>query len=145
MARSDGRIGPQLRHGAVDCAGTAVIPKGQFGPLPGPPDPTARCGFRGPGPDGGIRFRGMTTEELAKFLEPLVRRTVINRTGLTGYFDVDLPITTELGPPPPPPGLPDAVDRQSPSVPIDLHGRPGTARAQARVTREGPVDVLGDR
>jgi uncharacterized protein (TIGR03435 family) len=83
----------------------------------------------------------MTMEELARFLEPSVRRVVIDRTGLTGYFDLDLPMTTEWGPPPPPPGLPDAVDRQSPSVPSTftaIQERLGLKLESAR----GPVEVL---
>jgi uncharacterized protein (TIGR03435 family) len=113
MARRDRRLGPQLRRVAVDCTGTDVtILKGQFGAPTGPRDPNARCGFIGPGPEG-LRLRGMTMEDLAKFLQPSVRRPVIDRTGLTGYFDLDLPMTAEIGPPPPPPGLPDAVEDRS--------------------------------
>ena len=139
MARSDGRLGPQMRRGAVDCAG---IPTAQrIGPTLGPRDPNAPCGYFGPGPEGGAKFRGVTVEAFAKFLEPLARRIVIDRTGLTGYFDVDLPMTTELGPPPPPPGLPDGFDRQSPSVTSIFTAIQEQLGLKLESTRR-PVDVL---
>ena len=137
MARRDGRLGPQLRRAPLDCAGISASPT-----IPGPRDPNARCGFVGPGPENSLRFRGITTEGLARFLEPSVRRPVIDRTGLTGYFDMDLPMTAEIGPPPPPPGLPDAVeDRQSPFIPTiftAVQERLGLKLASARA----PIEIL---
>ena len=141
MARNDKRLGPQLRRTTADCAGIPVIPRGPFLPPVGTPDPKARCGFFGPGPQNGFSFRGMTMEELARFLEPSVSRLVTDKTGLTGHFDVDLPMTTEFGPPPPPPGLPDAVDRTSLSVPSTFTA----IQEQLGLKLEsatGPVEVL---
>jgi hypothetical protein len=42
---------------------------------------------------------------LARFLSPPERRPVLDRTGLTGYFDADLEASAEFGPPSPPPGV----------------------------------------
>ena len=50
---------------------------------------------------------------LARFWAPALRRMVINRTGLDGYFDGEFDPTAEFGPPPPPPGMPDPFDRAS--------------------------------
>jgi uncharacterized protein (TIGR03435 family) len=50
---------------------------------------------------------------LAKILIPMVRRSVTDRTGLDGYFDAEFDFLAEIGPPPPPPGLPDPFDRGS--------------------------------
>lgn len=44
---------------------------------------------------------------LAKMLVPAVRRSVVDQTGLTGYFDADFDFMAEIPPPPPPPGVPN--------------------------------------
>ena len=86
-----------------------------------------------------MRFRGITLEAFAKFLATPVRRPVIDRTGLTGDFDIELEMTAEFGPPPPPPGLPDQVDRTSaPSIFTSVQEQLGLRLDSQR----GPVDVL---
>jgi uncharacterized protein (TIGR03435 family) len=140
LARRDGKIGPDLRRSDGDC--------GQSGPLQdtlgitprsGPPDADATCGFFGPGPGGSAKFRGVTIAALARFLAPPVRRPVFDRTGLTGYFDVDLETTAEFGPPPPPPGVADRIDRGSlPSIFTVLQERLGLKLDAQR----GPVNVF---
>ena len=65
-------------------------------------------------------------EAFARFLGTMVRRHVADQTGLTGYFDGEFDYTAELGPPPPPPGIPDPFDRQSfPSIFTVLQERLG--------------------
>lgn len=112
MARSDGRPGAQLHRSEADCSLEAVSLDdwGGVGPSTGTP----RCGFFGfqPGTDvprgrGGLAFRGLTLAAFAKRLVPIVRRTVTDETGLTGYFDADFDFMAEFPPPPPPPGLPN--------------------------------------
>jgi uncharacterized protein (TIGR03435 family) len=118
MARSDGKTGPKLRRTESDCARDAHLQDvlGITAPS-GPRDPDAPCGFFGPGPGGSAKFRGVTMEVLARFLAPPVRRPVIDRTGLKGYFDADLEMTAEFAPPPPPPGVPERFDAASlPSI-----------------------------
>ncbi|MGH9140148.1 MAG: TIGR03435 family protein [Vicinamibacterales bacterium] len=137
MARKDGRWGPKLRRADADCTQAASRLDG-LAP-PGPPDPAAPCGYVGPDPGGGIRFRGVSVQAIAKFLATPVHRPVLDRTGLSGYFDVDLELTTELGPPPPPPGLPDRFDRSSaPSIFTALPEQLGLKLDSQR----GPVDVF---
>ena len=81
----------------------------------------------------------MTIEVLARFLAPPVRRPVFDRTGLTGYFDADLEATAEFGPPPPPPGVADRIDRGSlPSIFTVLQERLGLKLDAQR----GPVTVF---
>lgn len=91
MARSDGRMGPQLRRTEADCARdqASLQPGVGSSPSNGPP----RCGFFGfaPGTDfpsgrGGLAFRGLTMAGLAKIFVPMVRRSVSDQTGLLGYF-----------------------------------------------------------
>jgi len=144
MARSDGRVGPQLRPSAADC--TRAAPSAFLGiglsPSGGPP----ACGYFGmaPGTDfrsgrGGFAFRGMTMAALAKILVPMVRRSVSDQTGLTGYFDADFDFLAEVGPPPPPPGLPDPFDRASfPTVFTVLPEQLGLKLE----SRRGPIEVL---
>jgi uncharacterized protein (TIGR03435 family) len=71
--------------------------------------------------------------------EATVHRPVIDRTGLAGYFDMDLELTAELGPPPPPPGMPDRFDRSTaPSIFTALQEQLGLRLESTR----GKVDVL---
>jgi uncharacterized protein (TIGR03435 family) len=64
---------------------------------------------------------------------------VIDRSGLAGYFDMDLEPTAELGPPPPPPGVPDGFDRSSaPSIFTVLQEQLGLKLNSTT----GPVEVL---
>jgi bla regulator protein blaR1 len=112
-ARSDGKLGPRLRASETDCrrveqptlfTGVGAVPSG------GPP----ACGYFGfspttnlPSGRGGLAFRGLTMPALALKLIPMVRRTVVDDTGLPGYYDADFDFLAELPPPPPPPGMPN--------------------------------------
>jgi uncharacterized protein (TIGR03435 family) len=144
MARSDGKPGARLRATEADCAReTASLDDwAGVGPATGAP----RCGFFGfqPGTDlprgrGGLAFRGLTLAQLAKRLVPTVRRTVIDQTGLAGYFDGDFDFIAELPPPPPPPGLPSAFG-SDPFVSI-FTVLPEQLGLKLD-SRRGPVDVL---
>ena len=78
-------------------------------------------------------------QRVAMLLKPMVRRVVIDRTGLSGYFDGEFDFTAELGPPPPPPGVPDPFDRQAfPTIFTVLPEQVGLELD----SRRGPVDVL---
>jgi uncharacterized protein (TIGR03435 family) len=113
LSRSDGKFGRQLRRSAVDCANVSADAP--------PRDANGRlaCGSGlGPGAPSSpgrrmLGLRGSTMTEFANHLEPLVGRHVVDRTGVTGYFDMDFDFTLELQPPPPPPGVPDPFDRQA--------------------------------
>ncbi|MGH9148645.1 MAG: TIGR03435 family protein, partial [Vicinamibacterales bacterium] len=88
LARSDGKLGAQLRPAAVDCAAVQAGRRG--GPPPAPPQPGERlpCGIRiGP---GQLTGGSMPMSQLATLLAPFVQRVVVDRTGLTGNFDFDL-------------------------------------------------------
>ena len=144
MARSDRKMGRQLRRTETDCArATSQTALGVgLASSDGPPP----CGYFGmaPGTDfragrGGFAFRGLTMVALAKMLVPMVRRSVSDQTGLSGYFDADFDFLAEIGPPPPPPGLPDPFDRASfLSVFTVLPEQLGLKLE----SRRGPVDVL---
>jgi uncharacterized protein (TIGR03435 family) len=136
-ARSSHPPGPQMRPTEADCA-NAAAPSLALD-FPGRRDPDAPCGYIGPGVGGGAKFRGVTMEAFARFLATTVHRPVIDRSGLAGYFDMDLELTAELAPPPPPPGLPDRFDRSSsPSIFTALQEQVGLKLQSSR----GPVEVL---
>jgi uncharacterized protein (TIGR03435 family) len=138
VARTDGKLGPQLHPAVVDCEAAALRARG--GPPPGPPPgerPT--CGMRiGP----GQMMAGGTP--LSQFVNPLsqfVQRTVIDRTGLTGAFDFDLSWTPDQLPQgPPPPGAPPLppIDPNGPSIFTALQEQLGLKLDAQR----GPVDVI---
>ena len=140
VARADGKLGPQLRPATVDCA--ALAGRGRGGPPPAPPQPGERpaCGMRiGPGTMSG---GGFPLSQLATTLSQFVQRVVLDRTGLTGNFDLDLtwtPDQIQQGPPggapagaPPPPPL------DGPSIFTALQEQLGLKLDSAR----GPVQVL---
>src|SRR5262249_45720691 len=128
---------PNLRRSAADCAAP---------PPPTPGDRSNACGVMGPAPGSDfsagkavMAFRGMTMDGLARFWTPALRRMVINRTGLDGYYDFECEPTAEFGPPPPPPGVPDPFDRANfPSAFTVLREQLGLKMESTRA----PVDVL---
>jgi uncharacterized protein (TIGR03435 family) len=146
MARRDGRLGPQLRRTEADCA-RADRPSSELdlGVGLSPPNGPPRCGYFGfaPGADfssarAGLGFRGLTMAALAKRLVPIVRRSVSDQTGLTGYFDAEFDFMAELPPPPPPPGVPSPFGSEFVSVFTVLPEQLGLKLD----ARRGPVEVL---
>jgi uncharacterized protein (TIGR03435 family) len=84
VARSDGRLGPQLRRATIDCE--AAEAAGQVVP---PPKQGER-GICDSEIGGTIVGRGQRLISLARMLSPSAERPVVDRTGLTGAFDFDL-------------------------------------------------------
>lgn len=134
VAKGDGRLGPQLRRTQADCRNAPPFPLRLASA-----DSVPECGFFGPARLSKLSFRGLTMADVSKVLKPMVRRVVIDQTGLDGYFDGDFDFIAELGPPPPPPGIPDPFDRQSfPTVFTVLPEQLGLKLD----SRRGPVEVL---
>ena len=119
VVRRDGRIGSQLRPTPPDCAAWLAA-RGRPG---APPRPTVSgdrpCGVGRVG-RSNIARSGITMSQLADLLSSRVDRVVRDRTGLAGYFDLDLQWTPEqntAGPPDAPrPALPATVDTAGPSL-----------------------------
>jgi uncharacterized protein (TIGR03435 family) len=93
LAREDGRLGPGMRRSDVDCGPVleAARARVEAGERPAPPAPGQRptCGSIG-GPGGFTAGAA----ELASLTGLLVMaggldRPVVDRTGLTGRFDID--------------------------------------------------------
>jgi len=78
LARSDGRLGEKLTKTTVDCAVVECRPSVMARPRPG----------------GMLTLnyqnKAITMRDLAAFLAPYLGRAVVDGTGLTGDFDVDL-------------------------------------------------------
>ena len=138
VARSDGRLGSQLRRTELTCAG-AIDPFARFQKGEAVP-----CGYFGMSPaldpgQSNWAFRGMTMEGFARRLQTFLGRTIVNQTGLSGYYDGDFEFTAEIAIPPPPPGRPNPyADRVFPSIFSVLPQQLGLRLESAR----GPVEVL---
>jgi uncharacterized protein (TIGR03435 family) len=159
MARSDNKLGSQLRLAAVDCQALAAA-RARGGPGdPGAPGGADRPG-RDPGspiastPGGrtpcGMRISGGTVvaggsriSQLALVLSTWVHRSVVDKTGLTGSYDIDLQWTPDqlpwgLGGDPSAVALPPPLDPDRPSIFTALQEQLGF-RLEAQ---KGPVEVL---
>ena len=82
LARSDGRLGPNLQRSTLDCSQPSAPP---VAPLP---DLQKRCGMRMG--HGMIESGGITLDQLVRSLGGLAGGRVTNRTGLDGWYSVSL-------------------------------------------------------
>jgi uncharacterized protein (TIGR03435 family) len=155
MARDDRRLGPQLKPSSVDCAALqkqfAAGRQGGGPPLDGrggPPPPGTpfslgerpQCGGRGG--FGQMIAGGILMSQFVTQLSQLTSRIVVDRSGLTGGYDIDLkwtPTPDQLPQGPPPPGFePPPIDPNGPSLFTALEEQLGLKLE----TQRGPVDVL---
>jgi uncharacterized protein (TIGR03435 family) len=94
VARADGRLGPGLTRSIGPCAELAAL-VASGAPLPNP-RPDVRCGT-----NMGLGLastRGVVMADFARNLGPMTGRPVIDRTGLTGAFDLELRWTPDQMP-----------------------------------------------
>lgn len=141
VARSDGRLGPQMARPSGECVmippfaqpgkpDAPIVPVSQ----PPPGQPGRRCGM---GRDSGVATAGSTAiTGLIMLIAPLVDRPVTDRTGLTGVFDFDLRFTETVRQL----SSPDAADprNDAPSIFTALQEQLGLKLEPAR----GSVPVL---
>jgi uncharacterized protein (TIGR03435 family) len=111
LARSDGRLGPQLKKSETDCAAVFAAARGRGPgrgvPPPGPPQPgdPIPCGIRiGM---GNMAVGGAPLAQFANTLGMFTGRVVQDRTGLTGNYDFNLTWT------------PDQMPQRAPGTPAD--------------------------
>jgi uncharacterized protein (TIGR03435 family) len=146
VARSDGRLGPQLKKSETDCAAMFAAGRGRGrGPMPppGPPQPgeSIPCGMRiGP---GNLVMGGSPLSQFANSLGMFSGRIVLDRTGLTGNYDINLTWTPDQMPRPagdgPPPQINGvAVDPNGPSLFTAVQEQLGLKLDSQR----GPVETL---
>jgi bla regulator protein blaR1 len=142
LARPDGKLGPQLKVSATDCAAMMAAGRGRGTPPPLPqPGERMPCGMRMfPGNlSGGSSSMTQLTNVLARF----VQRTVVDQTGLTGNYDLDLQWTPDQMPQgrgDPPPGAPPlpAIDPNGPSIFTAVQEQLGLKLESSK----GPVSVV---
>jgi uncharacterized protein (TIGR03435 family) len=105
LSRADGRLGPGLRRSTMDC--DAVIAenrrRAEAGDPPQPPAPGQRpvCGSAGGGSSLVAGAAELTA--LVGMIAAGLDRPVLDRTGLTGRFDIDFrsaPMRVTAAPPP---------------------------------------------
>jgi len=148
LARSDGRLGPQITKSEVDCAAVMAAARGRGpGAMPPPGAPGGRgtdnipCGIRiGP---GALTMGGTPLANFAQSLGMFAGRIVLDRTGLTGAYDINLTWTPDQMSQRPP-GAPEpllngvAVDPNGPSLFTAVQEQLGLKLDSQR----GPVDTL---
>ena len=79
--------------------------------------------------------------DLARALSLVMDRVVIDHTGISGTFDVDLtflPDDTTAAMPPPPPGMSAPLEMKTPGILAALQEQLGLRLASTK----GPVEVL---
>jgi uncharacterized protein (TIGR03435 family) len=135
LARPDGRLGPRLKASTVDCAAIAADARTQGGTAPPPPGAGPRCGTNMS--FGRMRSSAAPMTDVARNLSIAAGRTVLDRTGLTGIFDVDVTWKPDV-----PAGAPEASGNIStddaPSLFTALQEQLGLKLDAQR----GPVEVL---
>ena len=144
IARADKKLGPKLTPSATDCAAMMAAMRAQGGPPQGPPraGQPLPCGFMmGPGTISGGAF---PLAQLAAALGNRMGRPVIDRTGLTGLWDIALTFTPDQMPRMPPGGLPPGAP---PLPPLDPNGPSLQTALEEQLglkleSTKGPVDVL---
>ena len=98
-----GSNGPKLKPAQRDCT-----------PKTATDDP---CGGQGGGPAGGLRLRGAEVAMLAEMLSSLLDRSVVDRTGIKGRYDIDLPSWNPGLPPRDQSADPDPEPQPDPGAP----------------------------
>jgi uncharacterized protein (TIGR03435 family) len=146
LARSDGKLGPKLKPSATDCAAEMAAARARGGPPPAMPafGEPMKCGMRmGP---GNLSAGSVSMAQLLGTLAMMVNRTVVDHTGLTGNYDLELSYTPDQltqRPEGAPAGQPTtvngvAIDPNGPSIFTALQEQLGLKLDSTR----GPVEVL---
>jgi uncharacterized protein (TIGR03435 family) len=87
LAKADGSFGPQLHRSTTDC--TAIFAGARArGTVPTAPRGGPLCGTNMT--PGGMWTSATTMGDLARNLSTVAGRTVIDKTGLSGVFDLEL-------------------------------------------------------
>ena len=142
VARRDGKLGDQLSPSSAECKPVTPL----LGPQPPPPPPPPGAAPGVPGcPSlfglGGISARRIPMSLLILQLSSYLNRQIVDRTNLTGMFDLDLRWTPDQLPQAPPGAPPMRImpfDPNGPSLSTALQEQLGLRFESER----GAVDVL---
>jgi uncharacterized protein (TIGR03435 family) len=132
LARRDARLGPGIHAATVDCEAIGTRPL-DSGP--------AQADYAGCAPQMGLtrlKASGFRMSSLASGLMRILDRTVIDKTGLTGTFDIELSWTPEPTMLPNGAPAPASLPGAGPSIFTALEEQLGLKLVSDR----GPVDVL---
>jgi uncharacterized protein (TIGR03435 family) len=135
LDRKDGRLGPPLRRSVFDCLARSKAARAGT-PGPAPPHDRPACGVRFGA--GTLSASGFTLVNLAGTLSGNVGRVVLDRTGLTGDFDVELQWTPDRVPFAGDASTNPAPSADGPSIFTALQEQLGLKLESTK----GPVDVL---
>ncbi len=143
LARSDGKLGDQLKPSTSDCSrGAGPSGRGRGQPtLPAPGQPP-KCGFMiGP---GRLMAGGQTMASLAQTLSRFVGGIVVDKTNLSGTYDVELSYAPDPGISPtgrdlpPAAGSPPVANSDLPSIFAAVQEQLGLKLESTKA----PVDVV---
>jgi len=148
LARSDGKLGSDLKKSDIDCA-ALMAARGRgaaAAPPPGPPPPGDRlpCAIRiGP---GNLAASGGSLAQFAQSLGMFVGRVVVDKTGLTGGYDISLTWTPDQLPQRAP-GTPGDQPIRVNGIEIDPNGPSIFTAVQEQLglkldPQKGPVEML---
>ena len=99
LARADGTLGPHLARSSIDCTTAPVGLPAASGETPPSPSGPPTCGNQAT--LTSFSGKGIPLDRVIRLIiAPRVRRLVVDRTGLTGTFDISLRFRR----PEPPPG-----------------------------------------
>jgi uncharacterized protein (TIGR03435 family) len=143
LANKDGKLGPQLTESKEGSCTLFDASKPPPPPEPGKP-PTLGCGGMFMGPDG-LNAVGVPISQLIPVLSRILGRTAVDKTGLTGKYNIRAQWTpdqsqfTQAPPGGPLPGMPaPPVDPNGPSIFTALQEQLGLKLE----SQKGPVDIL---
>jgi bla regulator protein blaR1 len=142
FTRSDKRFGRAFKESSAECRAALAVEEvrggaratGRIGP--------SKCESVRINPGGTASLHGVPMDMIARILTPYVGRPVIDKTGLTSYYDVTLKWTPNVGsaslaPPALPPGtLP--LDPDAPNLFTAVQEQLGLKLENARA----PLDVV---
>jgi len=115
VARPDGPLGPGLTRSAIDCAALrAARERGENPVLPAPAGNKPVCGMNTN--YGRMLAGGYEMRDVARNMAGPAGRLVIDRTGLTGPYDLELTWTPDQAPVVPPGSAAPAFDPNGPSL-----------------------------
>jgi uncharacterized protein (TIGR03435 family) len=125
LARPDGKLGPKLRAAAIDCE--ALMARGGPSPTSAAPGEMPPCSTRIG--NGRLTTRGGIMPRIVRTFAglPGVERIIVDKTDLTGSFDLDLDWTED-----------PSANASGPSLFTALQEQLGLKLESAR----GPVEVL---
>ena len=136
LARSDGRLGPNLRRSDINCDAEieAARKRSRAGERPEPPAPGVRPTCGAVGGVASLTGGAVQLTILTGMLAGALGRPVVDKTGLTGRFDIDF----KAAPPQAGPGVAGSPLAELPSLFTALEDQLGLKLVQGR----GSVDVL---